>query len=254
LSKYVRNETERELVEASNDVKIRDLTKDDAERLIEVVGKWGFYMGTTNRLSSEDIIALCKFLKDSYDFLTIKELLLILNLNIKGTIGNIDFFGTLSPRYMSQVINAYLEYKRDNLKEVLDRRYADEVTPAPKITAEENHRILCDIIREEYAKYKKSGVVDDLFSIVYNYVYAHGYIDTTDKELELKAKEYAETQRIKVSVKNANSLGDLLRSAYNKDADKATQRFMQNYMVINLFSSINDIDAFISGLEMEDID
>jgi len=254
LINYIRTKEEKELIQASEDVKIRDLSKGDAERLIEVVGKWGFYMGTTNRLSSEDIIAICKFLKDSYDYLTVSEISLVLNLNIKGDLGNIEFFGIISPRYMSQVINAYLEYKRENLRDLLDRKYLDEVSKKSIPTKEENHKILCDIIREEYANYKKTQVVNDFFSIVYDYIVKKGYVDFDDNGFEESAKKYAEYQLTINSLKKATTMGDLLRSAYNKNQDSALQRYMQNYAVIYLFSKIKDIDEFINGINVDEVE
>ena len=65
LTKYAKNEDEQQIVLALDDVKIKEITREDADRLIEVVGKWGFYMGSSSRLSSDDILLLCKFLKDN---------------------------------------------------------------------------------------------------------------------------------------------------------------------------------------------
>ena len=59
------------MVKACEDVRIKDIKKEDAERLIEVVGKWGFYMGASARQSIKDIMLICKFLLDNYEMITI---------------------------------------------------------------------------------------------------------------------------------------------------------------------------------------
>jgi hypothetical protein len=61
LIKYVKNEDEKQIVQALDDVKIKEITREDADRLIEVVGKWGFYMGSSARLSSDDILLLVRY-------------------------------------------------------------------------------------------------------------------------------------------------------------------------------------------------
>lgn len=254
MTKYIRTEEERELVEASNDVRLKELTKQDAERFIEIVGKWGFYMGTTNRLSPEDIIALCKFLRDNYDYLTLKELSLIINLNLRGTLGKIEFFGTLSPLFMSQVINAYLTYKRENLKDVLDRRYANELPPMTNITKQQSYEILCDCIRTEYGKFRKSGMVDDFFSIIYNFLIKTGKVDFEDKELVERATAYAESQTIRSNVRETMSMIDLLRKAYDKDEETKKNRYIRNFMVMDLFSKITDIEEWISAIKLDEVE
>jgi len=127
LNKYVHTNEEKELVKACEDVRIKDIKKEDAERLIEVVGKWGFYMGASARQSSEDILLICKFLRDNYEMLTINEINLAINLNLRGSLGNNEFFGHLSPLYISQVLNAYNDYKQEVVKPLIQRKERDKV-------------------------------------------------------------------------------------------------------------------------------
>lgn len=122
LTKYAKNDDERQIVQALDDVKIKEITREDADRLIEVVGKWGFYMGSSARLTSDDILLLCKFLKDNYNFLTINEINLAISLNLKGALGRNEYYGNLSPLYMSQVLNAFIEYRKENLQPIFDRK------------------------------------------------------------------------------------------------------------------------------------
>ncbi len=172
------------MVKACEDVRIKDIKKEDAERLIEVVGKWGFYMGASARQSSEDILLICKFLRDNYEMLTINEINLAINLNLRGSLGNNEFFGHLSPLYISQVLNAYNDYKQEVVKPLIQRKERDSYTPTPELTKEENYKMICDAIRYEYAKFKANKGVNDMFSIIYDFMKKSGRLSTNEELIQ----------------------------------------------------------------------
>lgn len=252
LIKYAQIQEEKELVKAIGDVRLKDITKEDADRLIEVVGKWGFYMGSTARLSSDDILMLCKFLRENYDFLTISELHLAINLNLKGQFGQIEYYGNLTPVFMSNVLNAYLEYKREHLKSVFTRKEKEELPSSPQLNRDELLQMTKDAFRLEYAKYKKSGVIDDLFSIVYTFLEKNNRIKIDD-EVNQKALEYANRMAQKDVKVEAKNLGDLIRNAMVKDDSIRHEKHYKNFIVIYLFSTINNIDEYVDGISINEI-
>lgn len=249
LSKYVRTNEEKEMVKACEDVRIKDIKKEDAERLIEVVGKWGFYMGASARQSSEDILLICKFLRDNYEMLTINEINLAINLNLRGSLGNNEFFGHLSPLYISQVLNAYNDYKQEVVKPLIQRSERDSYTPTPQLTQEENHKMICDAIRYEYGKFKANKDVNDMFSIIYDFMHKSGRL-STNEELQEGAMAYALNMVQKLKSKTAKNLGDLMQSSQSGEAQYKS--FYQSYILSDLFSKINDIDSYISGIKLEE--
>lgn len=252
LIKYAQIQEEKELVKAIGDVRLKDITKEDADRLIEVVGKWGFYMGSTARLTSDDILMLCKFLRENYDFLTISELHLAINLNLKGQYGQIEYYGNLTPVFMSNVLNAYIEHKREHLKSVFARKEKDELPPSPQLNREELLQMTKDAFRLEYAKYKKNEVIDDLFSIVYTFLEKNNRIKIDD-EVNQKALEYANRMAQKDVKAEAKNLGDLIRNAMVKDDSTRHEKHYKNFIVIYLFSTINNIDEYVDGISINEI-
>jgi hypothetical protein len=252
LIKYVKNEDEKQIVQALDDVKIKEITREDADRLIEVVGKWGFYMGSSARLSSDDILLLCKFLKDNYNFLTINEINLAISLNLKGALGKIEYYGNLSPLYMSQVLNAFLEYRKENLQPLLERKDRDDVKPTPQLNKGELVKMTQDALRLEYSKFIKGEVVDDLFSIVYTYLDKNNKLNPSD---DSKRKAFAFSQKMlsNENTRQAKNIGDLIRNAVQKDDTIRFEKYFQNGILMDFFSKIESVDDLVNGVNINEI-
>jgi hypothetical protein len=252
LIKYVKNEDEKQIVQALDDVKIKEITREDADRLIEVVGKWGFYMGSSARLSSDDILLLCKFLKDNYNFLTINEINLAISLNLKGALGKIEYYGNLSPLYMSQVLNAFLEYRKENLQPLLERKDRDDVKPTPQLNKGELVKMTQDALRLEYSKFIKGEVVDDLFSIVYTYLDKNNKLNLSD---DSKRKAFAFSQKMlsNENTRQAKNIGDLIRNAVQKDDTIRFEKYFQNGILMDFFSKIESVDDLVNGVNINEI-
>lgn len=252
LIKYVKNEDEKQIVQALDDVKIKEITREDADRLIEVVGKWGFYMGSSARLSSDDILLLCKFLKDNYNFLTINEINLAISLNLKGALGKIEYYGNLSPLYMSQVLNAFLEYRKENLQPLLERKDRDDVKPTPQLNKGELVKMTQDALRLEYSKFIKGEVVDDLFSIVYTYLDKNNKLNLSD-DSKRKAFAFAQKMLSNENTRQAKNIGDLIRNAVQKDDTIRFEKYFQNGILMDFFSKIESVDDLVNGVNINEI-
>jgi hypothetical protein len=252
LIKYVKNEDEKQIVQALDDVKIKEITREDADRLIEVVGKWGFYMGSSARLSSDDILLLCKFLKDNYNFLTINEINLAISLNLKGALGKIEYYGNLSPLYMSQVLNAFLEYRKENLQPLLERKDRDDVKPTPQLNKGELVKMTQDALRLEYSKFIKGEVVDDLFSIVYTYLDKNNKLNPSD-DSKRKAFAFAQKMLCNENTRQAKNIGDLIRNAVQKDDTIRFEKYFQNGILMDFFSKIESVDDLVNGVNINEI-
>lgn len=250
LINYAKNREEMELSKAIGDVRLRNITKGDAERLIEVVGKWGFYMGASNRLTSDDILLLCKFLRENYNHLTINEISLAINLNLKRVFGDIEYFGSLSPVYMSEVLNSYEDYKRDVMRPVVARRERENTPQSPTLTKKEEYNMICDALKNEYSKFKQGAPINDTFSILYNFLAKSGRIQESLEKLE-EAKAYAIRAVEKNAKKEAKTIGDLINKSYMKEGE--LEKYRQLFFIVDLFSTINDINSYIEGINISEI-
>jgi hypothetical protein len=249
LIEYVKTNEEKDIVRACEDVRVSEITKADAERLIEVVGKWGFYMGTSNRLSSEDILVICKFIRETYGQLRINEINLAINLNLKGSLGNHEYFGHLSPLYISGVLNSYIDYKSEMLKPLLQRREKESYTAPPPLTQSEQYEMICTALRSQYNNFQKGKDIVDAFSIIYDFLEKSGRITITP-ELDELATNYALKFIPKPKSGNPTAIGEIEPISITK-MNEGKQQY-NNYILYNLFSTINDIEEYIRGININE--
>lgn len=254
LSEFVRTKEEAELVEYSSHNKISAITKEEAETLIEIVGKWGFYLGISSKMNSDDILLTCRFIKDTYPNLTLPELNLAMTLNMKGKLGKIEFYGQLSPIYISNLLNAYLDYKRENLKDLMGRAETKPpISETPKMSKEEEHKMIVDAILYEFEKYKQGKQVDDYFSLVYDFMHKTNRLNPSEVVLK-NAESHAINCVNRDKTKSVRNIADVLRKAYCQDDESSKKKYIQSYILSELFSKINDINEFVLSVKVDEID
>lgn len=251
LIKYATDESERNVVLATANLKMAEMTKEAGEKLIEVVGKWYFYLGLSGKSNPDDIIMLCRFLKDTFPELTVNEIELAIDMKMKGHFTEVDFYGNLTPLYASQIINAYKEYRHEKLKSVFEKKERNTVYETPKMSMEENHKLLVDAIQHEWRRFNSTGIVDDLFSFIYDFAVRTGRIseDATKSEA---AQAYAMKRIQADSVSEASTIGDIIKKSYTANREVAEMRYRRNFAVIELFKKINNIEDFISKITLEE--
>jgi hypothetical protein len=245
LTKYAVTNEQKELDAVIYDTRLNAITKPDAERLIKAVGKWAFYLGA--KVEAEDLLALCGFLRENFPKVTIAEVEIAIKLYVRGSFDKVEYYG-LNPLFMSNVMNAYLNYRRETLAEVVQRHSRDNAPETSKITAEEYHQSICLGIRQEYANFLKKSEVDDPLGLIYSYLDQAGLIDRSLLESD-EARNYADSKTVREQVKTANNIGDLIRSAYNKGGE----RHLRNFALIRFFQSVNNIEETISQLQVQKI-
>lgn len=253
MTEFIRSKEEAELVECMSGVKLSQISRQEAETLIEMVGKWGFYLGISQKMNSDDILLICKFIKDTYPNLTLSELNKAMNLYLKGEFGKIDFFGQLSPLFISTLLNAYTSYKKDSLRDLYARsEFKTPDMPTPKMTQKEEHQMIVDAILYEYEKYKNGRNVDDFFSIIYDFLEKTNRIQPTEtslKDAEAHAKNCIERDKYK----SASTLGDLIKRSVSQDADSSREKYKKNYLLEDLFSKIKDINQYVEAIKVEEM-
>lgn len=245
LTKYAQSNEEKELVGVIYDTRLNAITKPEAERLIKAVGKWAFYLGA--KVDADDLLALCGFLRENFPKVSIAEVEMAIKLYVRGSLDKVDYYG-LNPLFMSNVMKAYLQYRKDTLAEVVQRHSRDNIPETSKITSEEYHQSICNGIRQEYASFRKKGEVDDPLGLVYEYLDNARLIDRSLLETE-EARTYADSKMVREQVKTAHNIGDLIRTAYNKGGE----RHLRNYCLLKFFQGVENIEETISQLQIQKI-
>ena len=223
-----------------------------AERLIEVVGKWAFYMGIAQKTTSDDILVLCRFLMETYPYVTVEDVELAIKYKLKGHFPDVEFFGVLSPVFMSGVLNGYLDIKQEKMTELFERR-DKSVKPEPvRMTPEESLKIITDAIRASFLKFKETGFVFDPFSMVYNFCRKTGRIDIS-LESSPEALSFAQSwaERERVAGKPRLVVEELGETKPTPD-EAVMSRYVRNYVVGELFKKITDIEKFVSEISVSE--
>ncbi len=244
LAKYASNPTEFKLATAKDGLRIEDAP---IELIIDVVGKWGFYLGT-KKLAPEDIILLSKFLKEEFGLITIEEADLAIKLNIKGGLGDfVEFYGNLSPMYMSLVLSQFLIYRKEQLEAVWNRKFKAEVKTPPKPSPEEEMKTFISIYESEYSDWVEGGQVKDYFSIVYNHLKKTRRITPTEQDL-VEAQEYANK---KVTQDKYRGMEKIVHDSFHKDNELSLKLYAENYLV-ELYFQEHSVDFLINSLKPEE--
>ena len=211
LIKFAETAAEKRLAIADSEKKLYDYDWHDTTILIETIGKWAYYLGVGKKLSGDDILLHCNFLKQEYPSLSASEIDIAAKMAL--TDSNLQFFGEFAPLYMCQVINNYIEYKNRKLESVRQRMIIHREETKPPPTAEEKKQIFLECLTYEIQKYQDQKVVEDYFSFVYDHFKKTGRLMQEQKE---EAEQYALNQLMLIQQGEARTMTGLLRKSFTK--------------------------------------
>lgn len=249
--------------------KIRDFDENDTKDLIDVISKWRYYTGCTKDVTAQDFVVIAMFIGRNWDSLTLDEINLIIDLSMMGKLDvDVNTYGNFSPLYVSRIIQAYLDYKNDTIKAVLQRKNEHEqkvlVEQSTKPIPEESMDNMIYILKAEYAKFNQHSVVNDPFNIVYNFLKRTNRL-RIDKELTNQALEYAnrmaKTALIEQTIAESGQIREIsavmsddeyrLTDKQKDNKDKLVKKYARNYCVQKYFGTIN-IDDIVKSITIKE--
>ena len=267
---WAKTQEEANLVQSFSDKKqIRDFDENDTKELIDVISKWRYYTGCTKDVTAQDFVVIAMFIGKNWDNLTLDEINLIIDLSMVGKL-NVDAntYGNFSPMYVSRIIQAYLDYKKELLLEILQRRDEHEqkelAEHSTKPIPEESMENMIYIIKAEYERYNQHSVVSDPFNIVFNFLKRTKRL-VIDKELTNQALEYAnrmaKTALIEQTLSENGQIREIsavmsddeyrLNDKQKENKDNLVKRYARNYCVEKYFS-IKNIDEIIESITLKE--
>lgn len=124
-----------------------------------------------NELSTE-LSFLSKFIKENYNYLTLDEINLAINLSLTNKLQvDTKTYNNFSAFYISQILNAYLSYKRKLYNELSYKLEKNELDyNVEKPSAEDNMKLMKELIIGFYEDYQKDGYINDVFNLVYDFL------------------------------------------------------------------------------------
>jgi hypothetical protein len=215
---------------------------DDMNKIVEIVGQWVYYLGLTDSVSEKDIILVTKFIQENYPTLNLFDLKEAIRLS---SIHELDVetnsYGKFSPIYVSSILNAYIDKRRDvihKVNQLKNKALSEQNTYKP--TPEERLKNIKTILRHAYEDAFIS-YYDDFGDILYDLIKERKLINVDEKLIEDAKKfansSYREQQRksnLKSVIQNAN---------FEKlDADKIKRKEARKYIVNVWLRSFNNED------------
>ena len=245
LIKYAKNIEEINLVSSfENKLILKDI---DYNSLIDVIAQWRFMAGISSHNQDEEDIAkeialIATFIKNNYPKLTLEEILLSINLSLTNKL-NVDIrtYNVFSPMYVSRILNAFIEYKRNICNDLIYRKEVKENDKLGHIpTAQEKMQSMKETILYFYEQYKKNGIVNDVFNSLYNYFRRTKRL-IIEKEMIDEAVVYGKkkAREDKMDLYGINS-----KEKY--DINLIQKRYARNYCVQKYFDKIQIIDLILS--------
>lgn len=250
----VRNQTEQSLVAAFVGKKsINSLSKQETLSIIDTVGYWMANLGIMNSISEAEINMAASFIMENYGSLTIDEVKKAISLSIIGKLNcEVELYGkSFSPKYIAQVLQAFIEYKNNELSDFRNRLELvrmEESKPQP--TAKEKMQISIQYFTEAYSDYKKSNSMEYLY-IGYEFLKRTKRVKVSKKDIDAALKAGKDAAKTYMRDKYMDGLGNRL-SGYNAvNIEQLELRCAKSYVVAQFFNSVNFKEFILSFTEKE---
>ena len=87
-------------------------SNDELKPLIDLIGKWRFFIGVKEELTQEELFMNINFIKDNFSELNLMDIDQAINLSIKGDLDvDVEHYQSFTPLYISRILKAYKIYK-----------------------------------------------------------------------------------------------------------------------------------------------
>jgi hypothetical protein len=258
IGAWIRNENEKQLFLTQFEKKLSEFkSNEDKVDLIKSITSWRLHLGIREKMSDEELIINMAFIKDSYPNITLDDIRLAIRYSLNGTLGmNPEAFGSFSPLYISKVINAYLNYKKEEIHHMyLRKKYHDdrnkfEQEPTYEEKIKERRNFIKWFIKRitEEEKY-----VADFQNEVWKLLGRKQFVVPSEIDWQ-DAEEKAEilTNRNVYSV-FAKVMDNMKPDEKLEEKARLKELYGRFYIMKQFFTKVTDIDMWIAELSDEDI-
>lgn len=251
LFSLVRSKEELELVKAFAGVqRIESMSRQEQIAIFDTIGFWMANLGIMNTISAIEMEFIVNFIIENYSMLTIDEIKKAINLSVTKRLNcEVELYSkSFSTVYVARILEAYIEYRDDSLREYYYRLQQSKVNAAdvPKTPAEKM-KILIDSLTPFYIEFiNDNSKVNYLYSF-YDFLKRTKRLKPTKETIEA-AKEYG-AQCAKNDVKNiyTNEVGDLIKEYQNLNVDIIREKHAKNYLVADFLKNV-DFQKFVSEI------
>lgn len=238
----------------TNQPPIREIsTNDQLAPLIDVIGKWRFYLGIKEEPSKQEMIINTNFVRENFGALRIGDIHEAINLSVAGKLDcDNEAYNNFSPLYIGRILNAYNEYRNQIIGQVKRQISIQESKKASELSQDEKNKLWKTAFLSAWNIVKSGGFFEDYGHSWYDYLKKNKLV-TNSKELTEKALEYAK-KRILEEKPNAKSLRDFVNEVYTPrvDENEMKNRYARFFVVNFWLQSIEKGEEYVQEIKIDD--
>jgi hypothetical protein len=238
----------------TNQPPIREIsTNDELAPLIDVIGKWRFYLGIKEEPSKQEMIINTNFVRENFGALRIGDIHEAINLSVAGKLDcDNEAYNNFSPLYIGRILNAYNEYRNQIIGQVKRQISIQESKKASELSQDEKNQLWKTSFLSAWNIVKSGGFFEDYGHSWYDYIKKNKLV-TNSKELTENALEYAK-KRISQEKPNAKSLRDFVNEVYTPrvDENEMKNRYARFFVVNFWLQSIEKGEEYVHEIKIDD--
>lgn len=200
--------------------KIRDFkSNDDLKPLIDIVGKWRYYIGIKEELSQEELFMNLNFIRENFSELNLVDINQAIDLSIKGDLDvEVEHYQSFTPLYISRILKSYKEYRNKVIFAI--REKVNKIESVPKeLTLNEKVDITKTSLKSMYSN-REDKRFYDYGGVTYDFIKRNNLL-VFSKALVEEAMNFGKKNSIKEIRKS--TYADVIQKS-NKNYNNAKEK------------------------------
>ena len=238
----------------TNQPAIREIsTNDELAPLIDVIGKWRFYLGIKEEPSKQEMIINTNFVRENFGALRIGDIHEAINLSVAGKLDcDNEAYNNFSPLYIGRILNAYNEYRNQIIGQVKRQITIQESKKSSELTLEQKTQLWQDSFLSAWKIVSAGGFFEDYGHSWYEYIKKNKLVSNS-QELTDSALDYAK-KRIAEEKPNAKSLRDFVNEVHTPRVDEVEMknRYARFYVVNYWLQNIQKGEEYVHQIKIDD--
>ena len=238
------NKSKIEIYQAYYSLKrIKDFkSNDELKPLIDLIGKWRFFIGIKEELSQEELFMNVNFIRENFSELNLVDINQAINLSIKGSLNiDVEHYQSFTPLYISKILLAYKKYKGEVIFDIRDS--INKIEEKPKQLSITDRIALTRASLSVLYEKRNDKNFYDYGNVTYDFIKKNKLFKIS-KELVEKAMKYGKEQVAQETRNTAisdalNNTTKNLQEVRNKKEYNIRQN-ARNYVVQQWFNSFKE--------------
>lgn len=245
------SEVEKEVYLASHDKILKHFKNKDMTNLKNLVNKWIYMVGMTNKVAEKDAIAMTQVIVELFPNMTLKEIELAIKYSMQGKLDvDADCYGNFSPMYISKILKSYIQYSKTKIKEVKWREMSMARLEEPEEPPYEQRVVsLRNYIKIYIQKVTYSDkYVGDFSNHVWELLKRVGLLDPRKLNLEEADKQAEHKAEIEFRTINRLRYNKMTDQQRKEDLERTKKMYGRHIVMRKIFTEMEDPYKWLESL------